>query len=51
MLYFQGAILPMAVLLLIPTSHSMAWVTVVGIAVAEPQGYRAAIPTLEVYVV
>ena len=41
----------MAVLFLIPAGHSVARVTVVGIAVAEPKSYRAAIPTLEIYVV
>ena len=41
----------MAVLLLIPAGHSMARVAVVGIAVAEPESYGAAVPALEVDIV
>ena len=48
MLYLQRTILAVAVLFFVPARHPVARVTVVRVAVAEPQGNRTAVPTLEV---
>ena len=51
MLYFERAILTMAVLLLIPAGHSMTRVAIVSIAMAKPKSNRATIPTFEIDIV
>ena len=51
MLYFERAILTMAVLLLIPACNSMTRVAIVSIAMAKPKSNRAAIPTFKINIV